>query len=428
VKAYSYKPIFQKTVLANGVRVVTESHPFTRAVSVGIFVEVGTRHENPRKAGLTHFLEHMVFKGTRKRSAYELAKALEAVGGDLNAYTAREYTCFHATSLKEHLPLSLDVVTDLVTGALLTRDDFEKEREVIVQEIQMCKDNLEEYILDMYLEKTYEGQDLATPILGTEETLAALKRADLLKHYDEMFRGPNIVVSVSGPVEHDQVLEMVSKTLGKLSRRVKALGSGKKPRVKRVQEYIERPSEQVHLMVGWPSCSYKSGQRFESFVVNELLGGGVTSRFYQKVREDKGLVYSVYSFLQSFVDSGLFLTYAGTAAKNAPSVLRSLKSEMEKFMKAGVKERELTMFKTQVKGQILLGTEDMENRMNSLGINEMAFGEYRPVDRVIEEIEEVTVKSVSDYVRKYFDPDQVSLMVMGELAPAEALKLLEIWE
>jgi predicted Zn-dependent peptidase len=415
-------------VLKNGVRVVTESHPFTRAVSVGVFVEAGTRHENPKKAGVTHFLEHMVFKGTRRRSAFELAKVLEAVGGDLNAYTTREYTCFHATSLKEHLPLSMDVVTDLITGPTLARDDFETEREVIVQEIQMSKDNLEEYILDIYLEKAYEGQDLGIPILGTEETLAALKRADLAAHYADIIRGPNLILSVSGPVEHEQVVELAQKTLGKLKGRAKNLSSDRKPRVRRVQEYIERPSEQVHLMVGLPSCSYKSKQRFESFVVNDLLGGGVTSRFYQNIREDKGLVYSVYSFLQSFVDTGLFLTYAGTSLKNAPRLLRALKSEMQKFLDSGIKDKELAMFKTQVKGQILLGAEDMENRMNSLGINEMIFDEYRPVDRVIDDIEKVTLRSISDYVRKYFDLDRVSLMVMGEMSASDALNLLDTWE
>lgn len=426
MKAYSYKPIFQKTTLSNGIRVVTESHPFTRAVSVGVFVEVGTRDEPIKKAGLTHFLEHLVFKGTKRRSSYELAKVLDAVGGDLNAYTSREYTCFHATSLKEHLPLSLDVVLDLVTGATLGLDDFKKEREVIIQEIQMSKDNLEEYILDVYLEKVFAGNSLETPILGTEETLATLKRTDIVHHYEANFRGPRITVSVAGPVEHDQVAEMVEKALGKVSRHCKQL-KRKAPRVRRVEEYIERPSEQVHLLVGFPSCSYKSKQRFESYVVNDLLGGGVTSRLYQRIREDKGLVYSVYSFLQSFVDTGLFLTYAGTAEKNALPVLKAMKSEFQKFVDHGLKRHDLAMFKTQVKGQILLGAEDMENRMNSLGINEMVFGEYRPIDEVIAEIDKVSLRSITDYVRKYFDMEQVSLMVMGELEPDEALKLLDVW-
>lgn len=427
MKVYSYKPIFQKTVLDNGVRVVTESHPFTRAVSVGFFVDVGTRHENPRKAGVTHFLEHLVFKGTRKRSSYELSKALDAVGGDLNAYTSREYTCFHATSLKEHLHLSLEVLSDLVTGAVLGSEDFKKERDVIIQEIQMSKDTLEEYILDVYLEKAYEGQDLAIPILGTEETLATLKRKDIVDHYKAMMRGGRLTVSVAGPVEHEQVVEQVSKVLGKLPKRTPT-HKKRSPRVRRVQEYIERPSEQTHLLVGLPSCSYKSNLRFESFVVNDLLGGGVTSRLYQKIREDKGLVYSVYSFLQSFVDTGLLLIYAGTGNENALQVLKIIRSELEKFADGGIRAGELAMFKTQVKGQILLGAEDMENRMNSLGVNEMVFGEYKPIDEVISMIDEVTVKSVKEYVGKYVDTEDVSLMVMGELDPPDALKLLEVWE
>jgi predicted Zn-dependent peptidase len=427
VKVYSYKPIFQKTVLDNGVRVVTESHPFTRAVAVGVFVEMGTRHEKPSKAGLTHFLEHLVFKGTRKRNAYELAAVLEAVGGDLNAYTTREYTCFHATSLKEHLDLSLDVLSDLVTNATLTVDDFKKERDVIVQEIQMSKDQLDEYILDVYLEKVFEGQELAIPILGTEETLAGLKRKDVVDYYKSMFRGPRVIISVAGPVEHDHVVKQIQKRLGKLPKRAGDLKQSR-PRVRRVQEYIERPSEQVHLLVGLPSCSYKSDDRFESFVVNDLLGGGVTSRLYQKIREDKGLVYSVYSFLQSFVDTGLLLIYAGTGDKNALQVLKIVKAELERFKKKGISESELDMFKTQVKGQILLGAEDMENRMNSLGVNEMVFNEYKPIDEVIADIDKVTVKSVREYVAKYVDTKEVSLMVMGDLQPPEALKLLDVWE
>lgn len=427
MKAYSYKPIFQKTVLDNGVRVVTENHPFTRAVSVGVFVERGTRHENPRKAGLTHFIEHLVFKGTRKRNAYELAAVLEAVGGDLNAYTTREYTCFHATSLKEHLNLSLDVLSDLVTNATLTTEDFKKEREVIIQEIQMSKDQLDEYILDVFLEKVFAGQELATPILGTEETLNALRRKDIVEFYRDMFRGPRMIVSVAGPVEHDHVVASIEKAFGKLTKRM-AGGKQRKPRVKQVQEFIERPSEQVHLLVGVPSCSYNSKERFESFVVNDLLGGGVTSRLYQRIREDRGLVYSVYSFLQSFVDTGLLLIYAGTGEDKALQVLKIIRSELEKFVKKGISLSELEMFKTQVKGQILLGAEDMENRMNSLGVNEMVFNEYKPIDEVISEIDRVTVKSVKNYVSKYIDTDQVSLMVMGDLQPSEALKLLNVWE
>ncbi len=259
---------------------------------------------------------------------------LEAVGGDLNAYTTREYTCFHATSLKEHLDLSLDVLSDLVTNATLALDDFKKEREVIVQEIQKSKDQLDEYILDLYLEKVFEGQELSIPILGTEETLGSLKRKDIVDHYKAMFRGPRVIVSVAGPVEHEHVVKLIQKRLGKLPKRTGDLRQ-RKPKVRRVQEFIERPSEQVHLLVGLPSCSYRSEDRFESFVVNDLLGGGVTSRLYQKIREDKGLVYSVYSFLQSFVDTGLLLIYAGRATRTRIRCLRSSRRSLNGLRRTG---------------------------------------------------------------------------------------------
>lgn len=426
MKAYTYKPIYQKTELPNGVRVVTESHPFVRAACVGIFVEIGTRDEPIKKAGLTHFLEHLVFKGTRKRSSLDIAKALDAVGGDLNAYTTREYTCFHATSLKEHLSLGLDVVADLVTSASLAREDFAKERDVILQEIQMSKDTLEEYILDFYLEQVFYGHALGTPILGTEDTLERMNRADVVDHYRSSFRGPRIIVSAAGPVDHDHVVSLVEKKLGRLSKRTKTL-KRRAPRLRRVEEFIPRSSEQVHMLVGFPSCSYRSKLRFEAMVVNEILGGGVTSKLYQKIREEKGLVYSVYSFLQSFIDTGLFLIYAGAGEENALHVMKTFRSEIKKFLDSGIKERELAMFKTQLKGQILLGAEDMESRMNSLGINEMVFGEYRPIDEVISDIENVTRRSVADYVHKFIDLNQTSLMVMGDLQPKAALDLINVW-
>ncbi|MGE4133404.1 MAG: M16 family metallopeptidase [Bdellovibrionales bacterium] len=427
MKAYSYKPIFQKTTLSNGVRVVTESHPFTRAANVGIFVEVGSRDEPAGRAGLTHFLEHLVFKGTRKRSSLDIAKVLDAVGGDLNAYTTREYTCFHATTLKEHMPLSVDVLSDLVTSATLAREDFLKEREVILQEIQMSKDNLEEYILDLFLDLSYHGQALGIPILGTEDTLAKLKRADLANHYNSFFRGPRIIVSAAGPVEHEHVVDIVAKKLGRVQKRSRAL-TRRGTRVRRVMEYIPRNSEQVHLLVGFPSNPFRSKARFDALVVNEMLGGGVTSRLYQRIREDQGLVYSVYSFLQSFLDSGLFMVYAGTSDKNAMKVLKTIRAELAKVFKGQFSDREVEMYKTQLKGQILLGAEDMENRMNSLGVNEMIFGDYRPVDEIIRDIEKVSRKSIRDFVQKYFSLKEASLMVMGDLQPAEALRLMNLWE
>ena len=427
MQVYNYTPVFQKTELENGVRVVTENHPLTRSSAVGVFATIGTRDEEQAIAGATHFLEHLVFKGTKNRSAYEISKALEAVGGDLNAYTTREYTCFHATSLREHMPLGLDIVTDLVTSAKLTPSDFKKEREVIMQEIEMSKDDFEEYISDLFQEHVYKGHSLGTPILGTPESLKAMKRSDIHRYYKRHYRGSQIIVSVAGNVSHDEVVAWVKKSMLKMKAK-RSSKSRSAPKFKKFQEFIHRPSEQVHLLLGWPSCSFQSEHRFESYIVNAVLGGGMTSRLYQRVREKRGLVYSIYSYLQSFVDGGLFHVYAGASNKNALQVMKLIKEEMEKFVNRSMRVNELEMYKTQVKGQILLGAEDMENRMNSLAVNEMVFGEYRPVESVIEEIDKVTVKSVREFVRKYLDLNKTSVMVMGDLTAKEALPLLEVFE
>lgn len=427
MQVYNYTPVFQKTELENGVRVVTENHPLTRSAAVGVFASVGTRDEELSIAGATHFLEHLVFKGTKNRSAYEISKSLEAVGGDLNAYTTREYTCFHATSLREHMPLGLDVVTDLVTSARLTPLDFKKEREVILQEIEMSKDDFEEYISDVFQEHVFKGHSLATPILGTPESLNSMSRADIHRYYKRHYRGSQIIVSVAGNVSHDEVVDWVAKSMLKMKSK-RTSKSRQAPRFKKFQEFIHRPSEQVHLLLGWPSCSFQSEHRFESYIANAILGGGMTSRLYQRVREKRGLVYSIYSYLQSFVDSGLFHVYAGASTKNALQVMKLIREEMEKFANRTIRTSELEMYKTQVKGQILLGAEDMENRMNSLAVNEMVFGEYRSVESIIDEIDQVTVKSTRDYIRKHIDLDKTAVMVMGDLTAKQALPLLEVFE
>jgi predicted Zn-dependent peptidase len=427
MQVYNYTPVFKKTELENGVRVVTENHPLTRSAAVGVFATVGTRDEEQNIAGATHFLEHLVFKGTKKRSAYEISKELEAVGGDLNAYTTREYTCFHATSLREHLPIGLDVCTDLVTSARLGVSDFEKEREVILQEIEMTKDDFEEYISDLYQEHVYKGHSLGTPILGTPQSLNAMTRADINRYYKRHYRGSQIIVSVAGNVQHEEVVGWVEKSMLKMKAK-RSSKSRSAPRFRKFQEFIHRPSEQTHILLGWPSCSFKSEHRFESYIVNAMLGGGMTSRLYQRVRERRGLVYSIYSFLQSFVDSGLFQVYAGASNKNALIVMELVREEMQKFLSKPIRVNELEFYKTQVKGQILLGAEDMENRMNSLAVNEMVFEEYRPVESVIAEIDKVTVKSLRDYVKRYFDLDKTSVMVMGDLTAKQALPLLEVFK
>ena len=419
---------FRKTKMDNGVTLVTESHPYQQSVSVGFFENTGSRDESQKLMGISHFLEHMVFKGTKSRSTFEIAKSLEAVGGDLNAYTTKEYTCYHALALKEHLPLCLDVLYDLTENALLGAEDTKTERGVIEQEIDMGKESVEEYIFDMFFELAYAKHPLGYPILGTKSSLKKMTSKDLREYYQSRYGGKNQVISVTGAVDHDEILKLLSKLKNKKEKPpVKRVDAKRKaPRWKPFREFEHRDSEQVHLLMGFPSCSFKDSTRFDSYIADSLLGGGMTSRLYQKIREDKGLAYSVYSQLQSFNDCGMLMIYAGTAPENAEQALKIIRKEMEKLVKEGISSSLVKFFKTQVKGNILLGSDDMENRMNSLGINEMVYGRYRPVKEIIDEIDKVSVKSVNDYIEKYWHWSKSSLLVMGPCEPKQALDILNV--
>lgn len=415
MKAFDFQPLFKKSILDNGVRVVTEHHPFSRSTSAGIYVDLGTRDEPEDLQGAAHFVEHIVFKGTRTRSAFEIARTLEAVGGDLNAFTTRENTCFHAVTLSEHLPLSLDVLSDLVSNASFSPQDFERERQVILQEIDMAADNLEEFIFDLYFEEAYKGHTLGRNILGSPKSLMSITRKNLMDFYLGRYHGRELLVSIAGNVNHDKVVEQLNSSLGQLKRRPYRRAPRKKPRAKRFRRVLQRPSEQVHILLGLPSCPFKDDYRFESYIVNALLGGGMTSRLYRKIRENRGLAYSVYSYLHSFTDGGLMMVYAGTSPNNVKKVTQLILQEFENLLKNGIRKSELNLFKTQVKGSILLGADDMENRMNSIAVNELVFGEYRPVEKVVADIDEIDARSVKSFIQRYFDLDKLGLFVVGDI-------------
>ncbi len=416
-KAFEYEPKFNKTVLSNGTRVVTEHHPYSRATSVGLYVDLGSRDEPAHLNGAAHFIEHLAFKGTNKRSAYEIVKEIEAVGGDLNAYTAREYTCFHACTLKEHVGLSMDVLSDLVSDALFLDEEFQKERQVIMQEILMSADELEEYIFDLYFEKAYPGNSLSNPILGTEASLNSISRDDLFQFYKNRYKAEHLVVSVAGAVDHEQVVKLAEQNL-LFNSEQKIMENRTSPDMDVFQQYYKKDTEQVHYLLGLPSSSFKSKNRFDSYIVNAFLGGGMTSQLYQKIREEKALAYSVYSYLQSFTDSGLMMFYVGTSEEHIAEVSEMVLQEIKLIQKTGISADQLDFYKRQVKGQIMLGADDVENRMNSLAVNEMVFGEYRPVDFVVNEIEKVTAQSVQEFIEGHFDFSKAGCLLLGKCEPS----------
>ncbi|NQZ01229.1 MAG: insulinase family protein [Bdellovibrionales bacterium] len=427
MKVFENEPVYNKTELSNGVCVVSEHHHESRATTIGVFVPFGTRDEDPSMIGSSHFVEHMVFKGTKSRSAFDIVASLEAVGGELNAYTSREYVCFHATTLHEDFELALDVLSDIMMASTFSEEEFEKERQVILSEIDMSADNLEEYIFDLYFERAFGKHPLSRPILGTPESLAAIEPAQLKSFYDNQFSGAPVIVSIAGSVDHDKAVKQIEKafstkkTVAKPSKREAAFAGG-------FSEFQDRNSEQVHILMGQNAAAYQAANRFDSYIINAVLGGGMTSRLYQKIREDRGLAYSVYSYLHSFTDSGLMVVYAGTTPELVEQTMDIVHEEFLQIFEKGLPEKDIAFFRRQVKGQILLGADDIENRMNSLGVNEMVFGEYRPVSHVLNEIDSVSQDSVKTYMSKYMNPSNFGVYLLGNLEPDVANEYMKKYQ
>ncbi len=403
---------FKKSVLPNGVRVVTEQHAYSRSVSIGVWVLTGTRDEAEADIGLSHFVEHLVFKGTKKRNSYQIAKSLESLGGDLNAYTTREYTNYHCLVLKEDWKTGLEVLSDLVCNMRISKKDFELEKKVILQEIAMSDDTPEDIIYDYFFEGVYKKHPLGRQILGKSTTIEKMTQKRIFDFYRHFYQGKNLVISAAGPLDHDQFViecQKLFRTRKKFISKVER----RSPRWALARKILEKDMEQAHILVGFPTTSYNDKHRFEAFILNSLLGGGMTSKLYQAIREKQGLAYTVYSSLNTNMDSGSISIYAGTDTKNVVRVIDTVAQVLKKIKKSGFKKSDLDLFKTQVRGQLLMGSDDIENRMASLGLNEMIFQHYKSVENVIAQIELVSESSMKFFLKNHFDLSKVSVMLMG---------------
>lgn len=389
---------FKRSSLSNGIQVLTEKRSQTRALSIGVWVTVGTRDEKKEDMGLSHFLEHLVFKGTKKRNAFQIAQELESVGGDLNAYTTKEYTNYHCTVLKEDWEVGIDVIADLVCNMNLKNKDLEVEKGVILQEIAMSEEQYEDIIYDYFYELAYAENPLSYPILGTAKTISKVNKKKITDFYKTRYSASNILISASGDIDHEAFCEKC-EILFKSKKKSKLKTSRKKAKFNSFRKHYKKNSEQAHLLIGFEAPGFKSEYRFEAFIVNSILGGGMTSTLYQIIREKKGLAYSIYSSYNTQIDCGLISIYAGCDPKNIKKVYTLILNELKKLKRNGITQKQLDSFKKQVIGSILLGSEDVESRMTSLGVNEMVFSKYRPVDLVIAEIDKITLKSVNQWIR-----------------------------
>lgn len=410
------KPKFEKSLLDNGMVLVTECLPQFQSLSIGVWVNAGTRHEGKGEEGMSHFLEHMMFKGTQRRTALDIAREVDRVGGEFNAFTSREYTCFHLLLLARDIDLAADIMTDVLLSSELAADEIERERKVILQEISMVEDNPEELIHDLFFEHAFGGHPLGKPILGTRETISKFDRELVYSYFRRHYSPSQMVVSVAGDIEHAKVKKLFNKYLKK-GLKTSSVSHRKtnmhRPTLNSGLQSVKRDLEQAHVVVGFPAVNNDSADRFAAFLLNTYLGGGMSSTLFQEIREKRGLAYTVYSALTPFSDSGLFTVYVATAPKEVKTCLEVMSQEMANLRDKKLEKKNVQILKDNLRGTILLNSDSVESRMSSIAKNEMFFGRYVSMDEVTRSIDKVSAEDIRRLARQLFKPQQTIVSVLG---------------
>jgi predicted Zn-dependent peptidase len=403
---------YRKTVLDNGVRVITEEIPYLKSVSIGVWVTTGSRDEQPHENGVSHFIEHLLFKGTERRTAFDIAKEIDSVGGTLNAFTGREYTCFYAKVIDKNLPLAIDLLSDIFLHSTMDPKDVEKERMVILQEIKMVEDTPDDYIHDFFNRVCWGDHPLGFPIFGTSDLVQSFTRERIFQFLKETYQPKRIVICAAGNLKHEELVDLTGGTFGQLSQSNRER-ERLKPQSISTTNIRKRELEQVHFCLGTKGLQYNHSLRFASYLLNTILGGGMSSRLFQEIRENRGLAYSVYSYLPSYIDTGLVVVYAGTNESSFQEVIELVQKEFNRLKEDPFKNGELETAKEQLKGNLLLSLESSDNLMTRLAKNEIYFGTYLPVERTLKGIDEVKEEVVRDLARELFDEHFFCLTVLG---------------
>jgi predicted Zn-dependent peptidase len=406
---------FERTELPGGLRVLTERMSAVRSVTLGIWAGVGSRDETLRLAGASHYLEHLLFKGTRRRSARGIAEAMDAVGGETNAFTSKEYTCFYARTLDRDLPLAVDILVDMLRSSRMAAADVDAERTVILEEIGMHNDAPDDIVHDLFAEALFGGHPLGRPVLGTVDSITSIQRDAIIRYWRRHYMPGNLVVAAAGSLEHDQVVELVAEAFGEagVGRPIGPREGRREPRVRGGVAVRRKPTEQAHVVLGSRGLSRSDPRRFALGVLNVAFGGGVSSRLFQEVREKRGLVYSIYSYAAQYTETGSFSVYAGAAPKRIHEVLAIVRDELERVVADGLTEAELERGKGHLEGSLVLGMEDTSGRMTRLGKSELTFGEILSVDEVIRRVDAVTDADVRAVAKEVLGPGPRALALIG---------------
>ena len=403
------------TALGNGIRVVTEQMPHVRSVSLGIWIGTGSRRENPDENGISHFIEHMVFKGTTNRSAEDIARSVDSIGGGLDAFTAKEMVSYNTKVLDEHLPLAFDVLADLVRNPLFREEDIEKEKGVILEELKMEIDNPEYLLHEIFSSNFWKDHPLGKPILGTKETVQKFHREMLHEYYTRIYAPENILITAAGNLKHNHIVELARDHFEEL-KITGAMPLDRSPVPHARLVFRNKTSlEQMHLYMGVPSYPLPHEDRFICYVLNTVLGGGMSSRLFQNIREKQGLAYAVYSELSMYRDTGCLAIYAGTSLESARKVVDSIIQEFRDLKQNIVPAEELRRAKDHLKGSFMLGLESTSSRMGNLARQELYFKRFFSLDDMVESIERVTAEDVQRLAREFFDAKNITLAMLGNL-------------
>jgi predicted Zn-dependent peptidase len=406
---------YQKTTLPNGVRVITEAIPHVRSLSLGFWIETGSRDESPAKNGISHFIEHMVFKGTKKRTIKEIAQSIESVGGYLNAFTSKEHTCYYARVLDEHLELATDVLSDIVLSPTFPDKELAKEKNVVLEELKQAEDDPDDIIHDYFEKAIFKSHPLGMPVIGTKESISSFLRKDLIQYKSEQYTADNLVVAAAGNISHESVVDLAKRYLKNIPSTAKKQKTKISDSVIQKPHYVlseyYKPIQQAHICLGTIGCSVNSEKRFPLQVLNTLLGDGMSSRLFQNIREKYGFAYAVYSFNNMMQETGSAGVYIGTDDAHVQRCIDLVWKELKAVRRQGITKQELERTKAQLKGSLMLGMENIPNRMIRLGSSELYFGELITLDAIIAKIDAVAKDEVQELAEELFIEDRFATVI-----------------
>lgn len=410
--------------LSNHITVITEKLPYLKSASFGVWVKVGSVNENDKNNGIAHMIEHMLFKGTKSRTAKQIADEMAKIGGNMNAFTSKECTSYYSTTLSEHLPIAIDIISDMLTNSLIDEKSLKKEKGVIIEEINMYDDSPEDLVHEMLQQRVWKNHPLGYLISGTKKIVRSVTREQILDFIDTYYVGENMVISLAGSFDEEEIVALLEEKFSA----IKAQSEKKvlvvdAPTYNQVICKKDKDIEQLHCNIAFDSISYLSNERYILTILNSILGGSINSRLFQKIRENSGLTYSIYSYGSSYRDTGLFHIYAAMNPSQTETVIKKIKQIMNDLKKNGVLAEELSMTKEQIKTELILGSESAKSRMNSNGKSMINRGKIVSIDEVLSGIESVTLEAVHEFAKRYFDLSKASISLVGNLKEIDLKKI-----